>query len=72
MSDDWKDRLTGERRELSDKLGKLNIFLASLDDDGAPNLLPIDIALLQIQAHHMTCYLETLQRRIDRANRSGG
>ena len=61
----WQQCLIDERAALADKLGKLNIFLAGLDDD-LRGLKPRDIALLQEQSAAMTHYLETLDRRIGR------
>jgi hypothetical protein len=66
MSKDWLDRVREERQQLSERLGKLNVFLASLDDDGAPELAPKDIALLIAQSHAMTNYLDIIERRLAR------
>ena len=59
----WQGRLIVERDELSDKLFKLNSFLAR-------ETIPIpvnDFALLTVQAYLMQAYLDVLDRRLVRA-----
>ena len=58
--DDWQ--VVKEARDLSEKLGKLNVFLA--DDGKLMHLTNKAVALLKAQSHAMTNYLDILDRRI--------
>ena len=59
------ERMIAERKELSDRLGKLNVFLARLDDPDPPALTMKQIILMRIQSHMMAGYQAILERRID-------
>lgn len=59
-----------ERRDLSDKLGKLNGFLVSMEDVDGPSLPPLDTGLLIAQAKLMMGYMDILDRRLARIDRS--
>ena len=58
----WQERVVQEHKELSDKLGKLNVFLAN--DEALKVLSNKQVALLIAQSHAMTNYLDILDRRI--------
>lgn len=56
-----------ERDELKDRLDKLDAFLTS---DKAKKIYPIQRELLQMQSDAMHKYLNCLETRIERANKS--
>lgn len=60
---DWQERVTHEKRELDERLDRLNSYLAG----GSSRLLaPEDRNLLQRQRRVMEEYSEVLRSRIER------
>ena len=60
---DFKERLTDEKAELSDKLEKLRAFIAS---ENFTKIDPVQMTLLNIQVKAMETYSQCLLERIVR------
>jgi hypothetical protein len=66
------ERMIAERKDLSDRLGRLNVFLSDADDDKLVHLTNNQVALMIAQSHMMQGYLEILNMRIDNDTNTKG
>lgn len=74
MLQDWQQRVVEEKKELDEKIKKLDKFLKGIDDGTLPDVVlnsisNVDEDLLIDQLGAMEKYSEYLKRRIERFNK---
>lgn len=74
MLQDWQQRVVEEKKELDEKIQRLNEFLQKFDDGLLPDAVlesmeARDLGLLEAQLCAMEEYSECLKYRIERFNK---